>query len=62
MKIFIIGPGGVGKSTCGPILASMLDCKFIDLDEEFCQRIVNIGCNADLSWMDAGSTPPASTI
>jgi shikimate kinase len=43
MKIFIIGPGGVGKSTCGPILANTLDYKFIDLDEEFCQRIENIG-------------------
>ncbi|HPN67197.1 MAG TPA: shikimate kinase [bacterium] len=43
MKIFIIGPGGVGKSTCGPILASKLDYQFIDLDDEFCQRIANIG-------------------
>mgnify|MGYP001307809638 CR=1 FL=1 len=43
MKIFIIGPGGVGKSTCGKILATLLDYNFIDLDTEFCDRIENIG-------------------
>lgn len=39
MKIFLIGPGGVGKSTCGRILANLLGYDFIDLDIEFCNRI-----------------------
>jgi len=43
MKIFLIGPGGVGKSTCGKILAKELECRFIDLDLEFCEQIENIG-------------------
>jgi shikimate kinase len=43
MKIFIIGPGGVGKTTCGTLLAKMLDYKFIDLDTEFCAQIDNVG-------------------
>jgi len=43
MKIFIIGPGGVGKSTCGAILANLLDYNFIDLDVEFCERVENVG-------------------
>lgn len=43
MKIFIIGPGGVGKSTCGKILANLLGYNFIDLDMEFCKRVENVG-------------------
>lgn len=43
MKIFIIGPGGVGKSTCGEILANLLGYNFIDLDIEFCERVENVG-------------------
>ncbi len=43
MKIFIIGPGGVGKSTCGAILANLLSYNFLDLDEEFCKRVENVG-------------------
>lgn len=43
MKIFIIGPGGVGKSTCGKILANLLSYKFIDLDTEFCKYVENVG-------------------
>lgn len=42
MRIFLIGPGGVGKSTCGVILADILSYDFIDLDTEFCNRIENI--------------------
>lgn len=42
MKIFLIGPGGVGKTTCGRILAELLDFDFVDLDTEFCNRIENI--------------------
>lgn len=43
MKIFLIGPGGVGKSTCGEILANLLGYNFIDLDVEFCKRVENVG-------------------
>jgi len=43
MKIFLIGPGGVGKSTCGEILANLLGYNFIDLDTEFCKRVENVG-------------------
>jgi shikimate kinase len=43
MKIFIIGPGGVGKSSSGKILAKLLGYKFIDLDLEFCDQIQNVG-------------------
>ncbi|MEK7460356.1 MAG: shikimate kinase [Patescibacteria group bacterium] len=37
--IFIIGPGGVGKSTSGALLASVLRIPFIDLDQVFMHRI-----------------------
>lgn len=43
MNIYIIGPGGVGKTTSGKILAKLLNYRFIDLDEEFCEKIDNIG-------------------
>lgn len=42
-NIYMIGPGGVGKTTTGPILAAKLGMSFIDLDDEFCLRILNIG-------------------
>jgi shikimate kinase len=42
MKLFIIGPGGVGKTTCGNILAKMIGYRFIDLDQEFCSRVGDI--------------------
>ena len=42
MKIFLIGPGGVGKTTCGAILANLLGYSFIDLDREFIKRIENV--------------------
>jgi shikimate kinase len=38
MKIFIIGPGGVGKTTSGRVLSQKLHYQYIDLDEEFCNR------------------------
>ncbi len=47
MKIFIIGPGGVGKTTCGKILAKLLNYNFIDLDQEFYNQIENIGTYLD---------------
>ena len=41
--IFLIGPGGVGKSTLGMALARQLDRPLLDLDLEFCSRIGTIG-------------------
>lgn len=43
MRIFIIGPGGVGKTTSGVILAEKLGYQFLDLDQEFCSRIKDVG-------------------
>lgn len=42
MYLFLIGPGGAGKSTVGEKLAVRLGYRFIDLDEQFCQRVANI--------------------
>jgi shikimate kinase len=41
-NIFIIGPAGVGKSTCGRMLAEELGYSFVDLDSAFLKRIGNI--------------------
>ena len=41
-RIFIIGPGGVGKTTAGGELARLLDCPFLDLDQEFMARVGHI--------------------
>ena len=41
--VFIVGPGGSGKSTAGQILAERLDYAFVDLDLVFCERIGIIG-------------------
>lgn len=41
--LFLIGPGGVGKSTLGRLLAPALGRRLIDLDNEFCERIAPIG-------------------
>ncbi|MEH6631729.1 MAG: shikimate kinase [Halopseudomonas aestusnigri] len=41
--LYLIGPGGVGKTTLGPIVANILRLSFIDLDQEFCRRLGNIG-------------------
>jgi shikimate kinase len=38
-RIFIIGPGGVGKTTWGKLFANKICCEFIDLDSEFINRI-----------------------
>lgn len=40
--LFITGPGGAGKSTVGKVLACKLHYTLIDLDDAFCQRIMNI--------------------
>lgn len=42
MNIFIIGPGGVGKSTAGKILAEKLGVAYIDVDREFERKFQNI--------------------
>jgi shikimate kinase len=42
-NIFVIGPGGVGKSTLGTNLARLSGYRLVDLDLEFCQRIAIIG-------------------
>ncbi len=58
--IFLIGPGGVGKTTVGRELADLLGCKFTDLDQEFCDRIENIGAFIDgkgyLAYVERNST------
>jgi shikimate kinase len=36
--IHLIGPGGAGKSTTGPIVADLLRCPFHDLDRRFEER------------------------
>jgi shikimate kinase len=41
-RVFIIGPGGVGKTTCGKIFAEKISFDFIDIDLEFMHRIGNI--------------------
>lgn len=41
--IFLIGPGGVGKSTLGTAIAPRLNRPLIDLDFQFCDRIGTIG-------------------
>lgn len=41
--IFLIGPGGVGKTTVAPLIAERLERPCVDLDQEFCDRIENIG-------------------
>ena len=45
--VFIIGPGGTGKSTTGKILAQKLGYRFVDIDTEFCERIEMIGSYID---------------
>lgn len=41
--LFLLGPGGVGKSTLGSELARILNWPLIDLDLEFCSRLDLIG-------------------
>ena len=41
--IFLLGPGGVGKSTLGLELCRRLNWPLIDLDLQFCERIEIIG-------------------
>jgi len=41
--VFLLGPGGVGKSTLGRELARQLGWPLVDLDLEFCDRLAIIG-------------------
>ena len=41
--IFLVGPGGVGKTSCGPHLAKLLGRELIDLDEIFMSGPGHIG-------------------
>jgi len=43
MKIFLIGPGGVGKSSSGKIIAQKLGYELVDLDMEFIHQVGHIG-------------------
>lgn len=43
MIIFIIGPGGAGKTTSGKILAEKLNYNFVDLDDRFMEEVGDIG-------------------
>lgn len=41
--VFIIGPGGIGKTSSGPFLSRFLKRPFVDLDAEFMARVGHIG-------------------
>ncbi|WP_052249376.1 shikimate kinase [Tateyamaria sp. ANG-S1] len=41
--VFLIGPGGIGKTSTGPFLARLIGREFVDLDQEFMVRIGHIG-------------------
>lgn len=59
MHIFLIGPASVGKSTVGKLLAEALGWEFVDIDQEFCERIQPIGDylekNGYLAYCEANS-------
>jgi len=42
-RVFIIGPGGAGKTTCGQVFAGLIGYVFVDLDSEFMTRVGHIG-------------------
>jgi shikimate kinase len=44
--IFLVGPMGVGKTTVGKQLASLLHRPFVDVDAEIESR-----CGADIQWI-----------
>ena len=45
--IQLVGPGGVGKTTIGSVLARTLDLRFVDLDAEFIARYGDISVYLD---------------
>ena len=40
--MFLIGPGGIGKTTLGPFVAKLLGYNSIDLDLNFCEKFGDI--------------------
>ena len=40
--LFLLGPGGVGKSTLGAAMARQSGWPLLDLDLQFCDRIQDI--------------------
>ena len=40
--VFLIGPGGVGKTTTGKHLSERIDYDFVDLDDYFCENVADI--------------------
>jgi shikimate kinase len=51
--IRLIGPGGAGKSSTGPLLAERLGARFIDLDERFGVAVGDISKYIDSRGYDA---------
>ena len=51
--IRLVGPGGVGKSTAGALLAQRLGVPFVDLDEEFIAKVGDISLYLDAHGYDA---------
>ena len=54
--IYLLGPGGAGKTTAGVRLAERLGVHFVDLDAEFCQRHGDISVYLDAHGYDAYAT------
>jgi shikimate kinase len=51
--IRLIGPGGAGKSSTGPLLAERLGARFVDLDERFGATVGDISKYIDSQGYDA---------
>src|SRR5260370_17217725 len=51
--IRLIGPGGVGKSTIGALLAERLEVLFVDLDRHFADLVGDISEYIDRHGYDA---------
>ncbi|MGJ7609915.1 MULTISPECIES: shikimate kinase [unclassified Variovorax] len=47
--VHLVGPGGAGKSSAGPLLAQRLGWQFVDLDERFMSREGSIGASIEAS-------------
>lgn len=47
--VHLVGPGGSGKTSAGPLLAQRLGWQFVDLDERFMSREGSIGASIEAS-------------
>jgi shikimate kinase len=47
--VHLVGPGGSGKTSTGPLLAQRLGWQFVDLDERFMSREGSIGASIEAS-------------